>query len=486
MFAASCYVARRAALREGLARRGVDTGLVIFIGNDESPMNYRDNAYPFRQDSSFLYFFGLDLPNLAATMDLLTGEEMLFGDDVSMDDIVWTGPQPSVAELAARAGMAASRPRSALARAAEAAQATFRGSTRDAAPVAGLLYLPPYRAQTRIELAELAGLPLAAVAEGASVPLIREAVALRELKSAEEVAQIETAIGASVEMHRAALVYARAGMLEAEIAARVGQVALASGGGLAFPTIATTKGATLHNHGYDLRLAEGGLFLLDAGAQAPSGYAGDLTTTFPIGPRFDARQREIYEIVLDMHRAAVALLAPKRPFREVHLAAARAAACGLSALGLMRGDPDQAVAAGAHALFFPHGIGHQIGLDVHDMENYGESWVGYDGAPRSGQFGLASLRLGKPLKAGMVHSVEPGLYFIPELIAQWKADGRCAEYIDYGALGPYMAVGGVRYEEDWLVTEGGGRRLGPEFDRSATAIESLRAGALGRGAGIAG
>jgi Xaa-Pro aminopeptidase len=459
MFAQAVYKARRDALRKGLEARGEKGGIVLLLGNDESPMNYLDNAYPFRQDSSFLYFFGLSRPGLVGTIDLESGAATLYGDDLSIDDIVWTGPEPSLPELAAQVGVGQTRPLSAL--------QTACAATR-------LLYLPPYREETRRKLAELSGLAPGAVAPGASLNLIRSAIALREIKDQGEVAELEAATATSVAMHRAALAMARPGMVESEIAARVTEVAIAAGGGLSFPAIATTKGATLHNHRHDRIIQDGQLFLLDAGAEGASGYAGDLTTTFPVSRRFDERQRAIYEIVLSMGEAATALLGPGLPFSAAHDAAARAGVLGLARLGLMRGDPDEAVSAGAHALFFPHGLGHMIGLDVHDMENYGEEWVGYDGAARSPQFGRKSLRLAKPLRAGMVHSVEPGIYFIPELILAWKAEGRFSDYIDYGRIHEYIPVGGIRNEEDWLVTETGGRRLGPAFDKSVAAIEAAR------------
>ncbi len=286
---------------------------------------------------------------------------------------------------------------------------------------------------------------------------------------------MEKAVSITVDMHKAALSTARAGMLESDIYGRVAEVAFASGGGLAFPVISTTKGATLHTHSHDARLEAGGLFLLDAGAEAPSGYAGDLSTTFPIGPRFDERQRVVYELVLRMHRKACSMLGPGVAFRDVHMAAAREGVVGLKELGLMRGDPDEAVASGAYAFFFPCGTGHMIGLDVHDMENYGEIHVGYEGSERSSLFGLKSLRLAKRLKAGMTFTVEPGLYFIPELYAAWEAEGRFASFIDYAAAKPWLGFGGVRNEEDWLVAEGGARMLGPAFDKSTAAIERSRA-----------
>jgi Xaa-Pro aminopeptidase len=470
MFDAQIYVDRRAALIRGLAASGAASsareGTILLLGHRESPMNYPDNCYDFRQDSSFLYFVGLSIPNLAATIDLAKGECVLYGDEATMDDIVWTGPQPAIAELAALSGIRSSRPRSALA--SDLAKKTRRGP-------GGLLYFPPYRAEGRAELAELTGKSYAEVNAGASLPLIKTAIALREIKSALEIDELERAVAVSVDMHRAALTTARAGMLESDVYARVAEVALASGGGLSFPVIATTRGATLHTHTHDRRLEKGGLFLLDAGAEAPSGYAGDLSTTFPISPRFEPRQRAVYELVLKMQRAACAILRPGVNFRDVHFAAAREGVLGLAELGLMRGNPDEAISSGAYAFFFPCGVGHMLGLDVHDMEDYGEDSVGYEGSERSKLFGLKSLRLAKSLKAGMTFTVEPGIYFIPELYAQWSAEGRYADFIDYAAVKSWLGFGGIRNEENWLATPEGARRLGPDFDKSVSAIEALRA-----------
>ena len=460
MFDTATYRRRRSALVKELATRGEERGLALFIGNGESPMNYADNTYPFRQDSSFLYFFGIRKPGLAATIDLETGTATVYGDDLSMDDIVWTGPEPKVTELADAAGAEASRPRADLVAAAERS--------------GRLLWVPPYRDETRRELAALAAVPIDEIDALSSTPLIRSVLALREIKEEAEIAELEAAVATSVDMHRAAIAMARPGLRESDIAARVTEVALADGGGLSFPVIATVRGATLHNHRHDGLLEAGQLFLLDAGAETPSGYAGDLTSTFPVAPAYDARQKAIYEIVLAMGRAAASRVKPGVPYAEAHDAAAEAGVRGLSALGLMKGDPAEAVARGAHALFFPHGVGHMVGLDVHDMENYGERWVGYDGAARSDQFGRKSLRLAKPLKAGMVLTIEPGIYFIPELIAAWKAEGRFAECIDYKAAEAYLGFGGIRNEEDWLVTPTGGCRLGPDFDKSVAAMEAAR------------
>lgn len=464
MFDANTYSSRRDALLRGLASRGVREGTLLLLGNRESPMNYPDNCYIFRQDSSFLYFVGIAQAGLAAAVDLASGRATLYGDDATIDDIVWTGPLPAVAELAARSGMAASRPRAALAE-----------DLADDLSGKRILYFPPYRADTRAELAELTLEPYTAVDSLASLPLIEEAIALREIKSAAEIAELDRAVAITVDMHKAALSTARAGMLESDVYGRVAEVAYASGGGLAFPVIATTKGATLHTHSHDGRLVDGGLFLLDAGAEAPSGYAGDLSTSFPISPRFDERQRAVYELVLRMHHKACSLLKPEVNFRDVHLAAAREGVLGLKDMGLMKGDADEAVNSGAYAFFFPCGTGHMLGLDVHDMEDYGEIHVGYDGSARSGLFGLKSLRLAKALKPGMTFTVEPGIYFIPELHAMWRAEGRFTQFIDYDAVKPWLDLGGMRNEENWLVTGDGARMLGPAFDKSVAGIERMRA-----------
>jgi Xaa-Pro aminopeptidase len=461
MFDPQTYNARRQALIRGLADRGLHEGIVILLGHGDSPMNYADNCYSFRQDSSFLYFVGISRADLAATIDLASGKATLYGDDATLDDIVWTGPQAAVAALAESSGLSATRPRSAL-------ESDLAGQS------GGILYLPPYRAEGRAELALLARLPYSEVDAGASTPLIKAAIALREIKSDIEIAELDRAVAITVDMHRAALTTARAGMLESDVYGRVVEVALASGGGLSFPVIATTKGATLHTHSHDRRLEAGGLFLLDAGAEAPSLYAGDLSTTFPISPRFDERQRAIYELVLRMHKKACSMLKPGANYRDVHFAAAREGVLGLKELGLMKGDVEAALTSAAYAFFFPCGTGHMIGLDVHDMEDLGEDYVGYEGTERSKLFGLKSLRLAKSLKAGMTFTVEPGIYFIPELYDRWSAEKRFAEYIDYAAVKNWLDLGGIRNEEDWLVTPAGARMLGPAFDKSVAAIEALR------------
>ncbi len=456
---AQCHTERRVRLQAQM-----NCGLLLLLGNEESPMNYGDNAYAFRQDSTFLYFTGVHRPGCAMVVDLEEDRTVLFADDPTVEDLVWTGPQPTARDLAHEAGIAETAPMSALGGMLRKAQAAGR-------PVH---FLPPYRAEHRLQLQDLLGLPLAGQAAAVSIPLIQAVTELRIRKAAEEVVEIERAVDVSVDMHLAALAMARPGMKEADIAARVTEIAQAALCGLSYPVIATVHGEVLHNHHYHHVLKAGQLFLLDAGAETAGGYAGDLTTTFPVDRTFTSRQRDIHNLVLKTFLNAAAALRPGVPYREVHLQACRTLAAGLKELGLMKGDVDEAVAAGAHALFFPCGLGHLMGLDVHDMENLGEVWVGYQGKPKSTQFGLKSLRLARPLEEGFVITVEPGIYFMPGLMDRWRGEGRFLDFIDYDALEAWKDFGGLRIEEDFLVTKEGSRRLGRAKPRTVAEIEALR------------
>jgi Xaa-Pro aminopeptidase len=321
---------------------------------------------------------------------------------------------------------------------------------------------------------DLLGISPEEVQSEASEQLIKAVVSQRNYKSEEEIAEIEKAVATSVSMHEAAIRMARPGMKEMQISAEVERIAMAAGGSVAFPVIATINGQTLHNHFHGNTISEGDLFLLDTGAQTPSGYAGDLTTTFPVSPTFTEQQKAVYEIMLSAYDAAVAALAPGVPNLEVHFTACRTIFDGMKALGIMKGDTEEALEAGAHAMVMPHGIGHMMGMDVHDMENLGEAFVGYAGEERSTQFGLKSLRLTRPLEPGFVLTIEPGIYFIPQLMDVWKAEGRLAEFINYDELNKWRDFGGVRNEEDYLVTLDGARRLGPRKPQTVAELESLR------------
>jgi Xaa-Pro aminopeptidase len=457
MFERSVYRARRDGLRHRLSR-----GAALFLGNDESPMNYADNTYRFRQDSSFLYYFGLDTAGLAAIIDLDEGTEILYGPELTVEDFIWTGPLPSLKERASWAGvervLAPARLEEDLKR--------FRQSGRD------IHFLPPYRAENKLKLLAWLGVPPDRASAMASVPFIRAVVEQRSVKSAEEIAEIEKAVDITVDMHLTGLRMARPGVTESQIAAAVHQVARAAGGDLSFPIIATVHGEVLHQHAQTETLRSGGLFLLDAGAETTRHYAGDLSTTMPVGGRFSERQKDVYRIALAAHETAKAALKPGVPHLDVHLAACRTIAEGLKGLGLMKGDLDEAVRKGAHALFFPCGEGHMMGLDVHDMEDLGEVYVGYEGRPKSTQFGLKSLRLARPLEPGFVVTVEPGIYFVPQLIDQWRAENRFPEHINYDRVETYKDFGGVRNEEDLLITTDGRRVLGRSKPLTIEEVES--------------
>lgn len=459
MFAAHTYSQRRSRLQSHFT-----DGLLLFLGNDESPRNYADNTYHFRQDSTFLYYMGVDHAGWAAVIDVDEGTTTAFANDLDIDTIVWMGPQPSVAELAGRAGIERTAPAAALAEWIAAARA--KGRT--------VRFLPPYRADNAVKLFRRLGVHPDEARAQASVEFIRAVVEQRAVKDEDEIAEIEKAVNTTIDMHVAAMTMARPGMLESDIAAKVAAVALAARGDLSFTVIATIHGETLHNHYHGNRLEPGRLFLLDCGAESVSRYAGDLTSTFPVDRTFTPRQKEIYDVVLASQGAAVEALAPGVNFRDVHLLACRTLAEGLTGLGLMKGDVEAAVEAGAHAMFLPSGLGHMMGLDVHDMEDLGELWVGYEGKPRSTQFGLKSLRLARPLQPGFVFTVEPGVYFIPELIDRWKAEGRFREFLDYDRLEQYRDFGGIRFEENFAMGADGARRLGKKRPRTTEEVEALR------------
>lgn len=461
MFSKQTYINRRNQLRAQFK-----SGVLLFFGNDEVGMNYEDNTYHFRQDSTFLYYFGINKPGLFAIMEIETGNDYIFGDDFTIDSIVWMGSQPTVKEMAQSVGVEST------------------GSIADLSdklyhyPRGTVSYLPPYRSEHLIKLMRFLGISPAEAKAKASIPFITAVGEQRNIKSQEEIAEIDRAVSVTAEMHQAAMRYAKPGMNEAQIAAKVHEVALAAGGDIAFPIIATINGQTLHNHYHGNTINEGQLFLLDAGYETPMGYAGDMSSTFPVGKTFTERQKEIYRITLAAHNGAIDMLKPGVHFRDVHLQVARTIFDGMKALGFTKGNTEDAVANGAHALFFPCGTGHLMGLDVHDMENLGEQYVGYCGVPKSKQFGLKSLRLGRELKPGFVLTIEPGIYFIPELIDLWQQSGINKEYINFDRVNEYRDFGGIRNEEDILITDNGHRILGKPLAKSIEDVELERAKAF--------
>nr|WP_319398593.1 aminopeptidase P family protein [uncultured Carboxylicivirga sp.] len=459
MFKKETYINRRQQLA-----KDVDKGIILFIGNSESPMNYVDNPYHFRQDSSFLYFFGIDHPDLAAIIDTESSEATIYGNDYTIDDIVWMGNQPTIANRAAESGVSKSASIDQLKT--DLQKAKSQGRT--------IHFLPLYRPECQIKLFQWIGVLPDEVKEKASLELIQAVIKQRNYKSDEEIEEIEKAVDTTVDMHLAAMRMARPGMKEAEIAGEMERIATAAGGHISFPVIGTINGQTLHNHYHGNILKEGRMFLLDAGAETAMGYAGDMSSTFPVNKTFTSEQKDIYQVSLNAHNRAIELLKPGVPFKDVYFESAREIMKGMKDLGFVTGDIDEGIAEGAHAMFFPCGLGHMMGLDVHDMENLGEQYVGYDNEEKSTQFGLKSLRLARKLEPGFVLTIEPGIYFIPQLIDLWKNEKRFQKYLNFIKLEQFKNFGGCRNEEDFLITETGARLLGKPLPKSIQDVEKER------------
>jgi Xaa-Pro aminopeptidase len=457
MFTKEIYIQRRDILK-----KKAGSGILLFLGNDECGMNYEDNAYDFRQDSTFLYYFGLPYAGLAAVINIDEDNTIIFGDEISLDHIVWMGTQPSLKEKSERAGVQKTLPSGQL-------SSYLNVAAKKGQPVR---FLPAYRAEHRLKLQEWLHIPLSE--QTPSTDFIKAVVNMRSYKSAEEIIEIEKACDITADMHIAAMKALRAGMKEYEIAGLIAQTALAADGRLSFPTIATINGQILHNHYHGNTVKKGDMLLIDAGAETKTGYAGDMSSTIPAGKKFTSGQKEIYDIQVASHLAAVEALRPGVYFKDVYDLSAKVICEGMKSLGLMKGDSDDAVRLGAHAIFFPCGLGHMMGLDVHDMENLGEQWVGYDGEAKSTQFGRKSLRLARKLEQGFVLTIEPGIYFIPELIDRWKSENKFANFIRYDRLEVFRNFGGLRNEEDYLITETGARRLGKKIPLTTEEVEALR------------
>lgn len=459
MFETNIYVERRRRLKNY-----VGSGIILLPGNDDSAMNFPSNTYPFRQDSSFLYFIGLDKPGLAALLDIEQGEEIVFGDDLTIDEIVWTGPQPTLSRMCMETGISKTAPAGELKTAIE--KATKQGWT--------IHFLPQYRPENIIQLGQLLNIEPTAVNNSVSETLIRAVVAQRSVKSPEEIEQLEVAIEITREMQTAAMEKSKPGTYEREIAGIMEGIAISRGVRQAFPIIFSIHGETLHNTSCDNLMQDGDIAVNDSGAESPLHYAGDITRTIPVGGKFSRQQREIYQIVLKAQQAAIEAIKPGIEFRQVHQLACITLVSGLKELGLIKKSPEEAVNAGAHTLFFQCGLGHMLGLDVHDMEALGENYVGYtDTIKRRMEFGWQWLRLAKALEAGYVLTVEPGIYFIPQLIDQWSAQNKLSDFIDYDKLEKYRDFGGIRIEDDILVTDNGCRILGPAIPKSIDEIEAI-------------
>ena len=453
MFSKEVYARRRQTLVAKMADSAAEgkRGIALFIGNTEAPAQYKDNCYKFRQDSTWLYFFGIDQPLYAAIIDLDNGNETIFANDVEIGDIIWMGPQPSVASVAASVGVEKSAPYTDL----NAAVAKVLAEGR---PVH---FVKPSRYYNTMKIASLLGCGTDEVAGRFSLALTKAIISMRLVKEDCEIEVIDDACNLGYEMHTVARNSIVPGIIEQEIVGKMDGVTLSKGWGVSFPTILTQHGETLHNHLHDKIIEPGKLMVIDAGAESNVHYASDFTRTYPTSGKFTAKQREIYQIVCDCNEFAFSMTRPGISYREVHLKTMHLMLEELRALDIVRGDVQDMVEAGIAGLFMPHGLGHNMGLDVHDMEDYGENYVGYDDdQSRSPQLGLGSLRMARKLVPGNVITDEPGIYFIPALIEKWKSEKTGQGFVNYQKLESYYDFGGIRLEDDVLVTADGARRLG--------------------------
>jgi len=459
MFKSEVYTKRREELH-----KKIKSGIALFISNIEAPLNYPANTYHFRQDSDFLYFFGIDLPGFTGVMDFDSGKDRLFGNDYEMDDIIWMGPQPTIKELAMKCGITDTAPTTKLEEIIKDALSKKRK----------IHFLPPYRSETKMMLGSLLKENPCQMITLASVDLIKAVISMRSIKEKVEIDEIEKAVDIAYEMHVTAMKMCKQGVREQEIFGTLEGIALANGGGTSFPIILSVDGQTLHNHAHGNILRKGRMMVTDAGAETNLHYASDITRTTPVGGKFSPKQKDIYEIVLKANTEAIKATRPGISNRDLHFMACKIITTEMKSLGLMKGDVDEAVAAGAHALFMPHGLGHMMGLDVHDMEALGENFIGYnDEVKRSDQFGTAFLRFALPYKPGHVFTIEPGCYFIPELIEKWKSEGKFKDFINYSKIEDYMSIGGIRIEDDVLITENGHKVLGKPIPKTVKEVESI-------------
>jgi len=458
MFSKETYISRRNKLRNKQM-----SGILLFPGNKESACNYMANTYAFRQDSTFLYLFGLDEPDLIGIIDVDENKDYIFGNDLDIEDIIWSGPQPKLSDKSLEIGVLNTAPLSDL----------FVFLTEAIRKSRKVHFLSPYRTDNLILLESLLGIHHASIQKYASYQLTKALADMRSVKEECEIVEIEKMVDVAFEMHTEVMKRAKPGIYEKELTGIVEGIASSYGYGISFPVILSIHGETLHNHHHGNYLKNGDLLICDSGVESELHYASDITRTTPVGGKFSSQQKEIYEIVLKTNQQVIKDCKPGIPYLDVHLIAAKNIASGLKEIGLMKGSPDDAVKVGAHALFFPHGLGHMLGLDVHDMENFGEDLIGYDETiKRINQFGTAYLRLGKKLQAGYVFTDEPGIYFIPELIQKWKSEKKYADFIDYTKVEKYIGFGGIRIEDDLLITSEGCRLLGKPIPKTVDEVEN--------------
>ena len=446
MFDKETYIRRRTELK-----RLVGKGIILLFGNNEAPANYPANGYaPFRQDSSFLYYFGQHRDGLVGVIDIDNDEEWLFGDDIDVEDIVWMGYTPSVSDLAAEVGVNKTAPLADLSKMVNGQWSMVNKH-----------FLPPYRHDTKIQIMDLLGIHPSKQKEAASIDLIKAVVKMRATKEPQEIEAIEKACNVGYAMHTTAQLLIKPGITERFIGGQVDGIARSLAQGVSFATIFSQHGEIMHGNPSDAPLEDGRLVLCDAGCEL-NDYCSDNTRTMPVNGKFTQKQLEIYSIVEACHDYVLEVAKPGVRYMDVHFAVCRLMTDRLKELGLMRGDTEEAVRAGAHAMFLPHGLGHMMGMDVHDMEGLGQIYVGFDEETRPNleQFGTNCLRMGRKLEPGFVVTDEPGIYFIPHLIDLWKKEGHCKEFLNFDLLEAYKDFGGIRIEDDLLITEDGCRFLG--------------------------
>ena len=460
MFKPKVYINRRKELQ-----KKVNNGIILFIGNDESQVLIRDTVNKFRQNSNFLYYWGLNEPGLFALIDVKSGKEILFGHDLTTEEIVWEGEQLKLADKVKLIGVNEVSENSTL----KNVLLNYRKGRKH------MHLLPQYLDNNIVKIADLLNISIKQVTQRYSVELIKAVISQRALKSKKEIAEIEKALKISYKLHTTAMKKTKPGKYEYEIVIGMEKTLISKVSRWAYLPIFTIRGERLHNHHYNNKMQKGDLIINDSGAESSNGlYSSDITRTFPVSGKFTKKQKGIYEIVLKSQLAAIKAIKPDVKYLDIHIIVAKIIADGLKKLEIMKGDVDSAVKAGAHALFFPHGLGHMMGLDVHDMEDLGEDYIGYDdNIKRSDQFGLAYLRFAKELQAGHVLTVEPGIYFIPQLIKQWQGENKFEEFINYNKVNEYIDFGGVRIEDNILVTKTGCRVLGKPIPKTVKEIESV-------------
>ncbi len=454
LFSKNTYATRQNQLKEKL-----NDGLIWIPGNTESPLNYKDNIYRFRQDSTFRYFFGINLPNLHVVMDCQSGRSTLYGNDYSIDDIIWVGPQKALREYADMCNIDEVKPLGEL--------YTRLQDQKD------IHFLPPYRHDHMILAGQLFGLDPTKINASSSEKLIQAVVDIRSYKTVEEIVQMEEAVNVTRAMHIEAMRFTKPGKYEYEVVAEIHKKLHHHHCELSYPVIFSINGQTLHNHHHENKMMDGQLVLNDSGAENGYGYAGDITRTFPVNGRFNTKQKELYELVLLMEEQCIQMVKPGVTYKSLHLESYRIMLNGLKDMGLVKGNVEDMITEGVGGLFMPHGLGHMIGMDVHDMENLGEQRVGYGEMERSTQLGLKSLRLARELEEDFVITVEPGIYFIPELIEKMKAQGKWSSFVNYGSLESYYDFGGIRIEDDVQVIKDGSKILGKPIPKTIVEIEDL-------------